>query len=114
MTERDESLSSKSIVARLQSQAESNAILLTVHAQQEMVDEGICLDDVFQVLFAPEVLENYTEHRCGPCCLVCGNTENGRFLYVVCTTARELAIIITVYEPRPPKWPTPFRRGILT
>jgi hypothetical protein len=31
-------------------------------------------------------------------------------VHVVCTTARPVLIIITVYEPRLPKWLTPTNR----
>jgi hypothetical protein len=55
-------------------------------------------------------LENYPEHRRGACCLLSGFTHGGRRIHIVCTTARPVLIIITVYEPRPPKWVTPTRR----
>ena len=34
-----------------------------------------------------------------------------RYLHIVCTTSLGLATIITVYEPKLPKWVTPFKRG---
>ncbi len=34
----------------------------------------------------------------------------GRTLHIVCTTAQATLIIITVYEPLPPKWTTPTQR----
>jgi hypothetical protein len=76
-----------------------------------MVEEDISLDDVGEVLLNARVVENYPEHRRGPCCLVCRQTARGRFVHVVCTTALDLAVIITVYEPKPSKWVTPFERG---
>ncbi|MBM4122800.1 MAG: DUF4258 domain-containing protein [Nitrospira sp.] len=57
-----------------------------------------------------QVIENYPEHRRGPCCLLNGQTERGRPLHIVCTTAQPSLIIITAYEPRPPKWVTPTQR----
>jgi hypothetical protein len=57
------------------------------------------------------VLENYPEHRRGACCLLYGRAANGRHLHVVCTTAQPVLIVITVYEPRPPRWITPTQRG---
>lgn len=36
---------------------------------------------------------------------------NGRTLHVVCTINRSPLLIITVYEPKPPKWITPTRRS---
>ncbi|MBI3972422.1 MAG: DUF4258 domain-containing protein [Chloroflexi bacterium] len=56
------------------------------------------------------MLENYPEHRRGACCLIGGTTSTGRPIHVVCTTARPMLIIITAYEPQPPKWITPTQR----
>ena len=99
------------ITARLREQAGADRLRITVHAHQEMVEEDISLDEVREVLLAATVVENYPEHKRGPCCLVCRRTGRGRFVHVVCTTALELVIIITVYEPKLPKWMTPFERG---
>jgi Domain of unknown function (DUF4258) len=99
------------ISERLREQTQSEAIRVTLHAHQEMAEEDLSLQDVCDALQDAKVLENYPEHRRGPCCLVCGSTSRGRYVHVVCTTSLEAAIIITVYEPQPPKWPTPFERG---
>jgi len=82
-----------------------------VHGHQEMVAEDISYDAVLEALRDCKVLENYPDHQRGPCCLVCGRTVSGRCLHVVCTTSRDILVIITVYEPKPPKWVTPFERG---
>jgi hypothetical protein len=99
------------IAGRLRQQAITDRIRLTVHAHQEMVEEDIALDDVRDVLLSARLLEDYPEHRRGACCLFCGYISRNRYVHVVCTTALDLAIIITVHEPRPPKWVTPFERG---
>ena len=101
----------KTVVARLRAQAAKDAIRVSLHAHQEMAEESIVYADVQAVLSVPQILENYPDHKRGPCCLVCGQTSTGRCVHVVCTTALELAIIITVYEPRPPKWISPYVRG---
>ncbi len=99
------------IIGRLRKQVEADAIRITVHAHQEMVEEKISLQEICDVLHDAAVIENYPEHKRGPCCLLCGRTSRGRYVHVVCTTSLETAIIITVYEPKPPKWSTPFERG---
>jgi hypothetical protein len=99
------------IASLLSEQAQKGAIRVTVHAHQEMLEEDISLQEVYDVLLDAILIENYPEHRRGSCCLVCGKTSCGRYVHVVCTTTLETAIIITVYEPQPPKWPTPFERG---
>jgi len=101
----------EAIAARLRQQAQAEAIRITVHAHQEMVEEGVSVDEIYEVLRDATVVENYAEHKRGPCCLVCARTTRGRHVHVVCTTSLERAIIITAYEPQPPKWVTPFERG---
>ncbi len=94
----------------IRAQATANNVRITKHAQQEMVEEYITLDEVLQAITTGEILENYPEHRRGACCLLNGIAKNGRPLHIVCTTSQPVLIIITVYEPKPPKWVTPTQR----
>lgn len=103
--------SPEEITSRLRLQAQTDHVRITLHAHQEMAEEYVSLDDVLSVLRSAKLIEDYPEHKRGACCLICEFTEGGRPLHVVCTTALSLAIIITVYEPKPPKWITPFERG---
>ena len=97
-------------LVRLKSQAAAGAYRVTQHAQQQMVEEDISLDEVLAAFQRGEILEHYPEHRRGACCLVSGQTDKGRPLHIVCTMDRPLLILITVYEPRPPRWVTPRKR----
>lgn len=99
------------IEKRIAQQAARQELRVTQHAQQEMAEEDILFGDVLEALQKSHVLEHYPEHRRGPCCLVCGYTVERRPLHLVCTTEQPLLILITVYEPKPPKWETPTRRG---
>jgi hypothetical protein len=98
------------ILARIRAQANAENIRITQHAQQEMVEENVTLNDVLETITTGQILENYPEHRRGSCCLINGFTKNGRPLHVVCTTMQPVLIIITVYEPKPPQWITPIQR----
>ena len=100
----------EAILEQVCAQAATENIRITQHAQQEMVEENITLDEVLQAIATAQVLESYPEHRRGPCCLLSGFTCGGRALHIVCTTAQLVLIIITVYEPKPPKWVTPTQR----
>jgi len=95
----------------IRAQAGVENIRLTLHAHQEMAEENITLDEVLEAMASAEVLEDYPQHRRGPCCLIIGYTRKHRPLHVVCATARPVLVIITVYEPRAPKWVTPTERG---
>src|SRR3954464_4462134 len=99
------------ILDRIRDQAVREVLRITQHAQEEMTEEEIALNDVLESLRSCQILENYPEHRRGSCCLVCGYTQRWRPLHLVCTTAQPLLILITVYEPKPPKWVSPTQRG---
>ncbi len=97
-------------LAQIQTLASRRDVRITDHARDEMDAESITLADVFDAIATGQILENYPDHRRGACCLLCGSTGHGRALHIVCTTARPLLIIVTVYEPLPPKWITPTER----
>jgi len=97
----------EALLVRIKSQAVGGDFRITQHAQQEMAEDEISLDDVLEAIQDGEILEHYPEHRRGACCLLCGLTDKGRPLHIVCTTAQPVLILITAYEPRPPKWRTP-------
>jgi hypothetical protein len=100
----------KAPLEQIRSQADTENIRITQHAQQEMAEEGIILNEVLEAIATGQILENYPEHRRGACCLLNGVTKEGRPLHIVCTTARPVLIIITVYQAKPPKWTTPTQR----
>jgi hypothetical protein len=100
----------EAVLGRIQVQAASERLRITQHAQQEMVEEDITLDEVLQAIATGQILEYYPEHRRGACCLLNGITERNRSLHAVCTTAKDEVIIITTYELKPPKWVNPTQR----
>jgi hypothetical protein len=100
----------ETITIQIHTQAAANNVRITQHAQQEMTEESIALDEVLQAIATGQILENYPEHRRGACCLLNGLTRNKRPLHIVCTTTQSVLILITVYEPKPPKWVTPTQR----
>ena len=99
------------ILKSIQSQASVQNLRVTLHAQQEMIDENIKIVDIYQAIQTGRILENYPEHQRGACCLLNGKDEQGRDVHIVCTTSRDILIIITAYLPLPPKWITPTQRG---
>jgi len=98
------------MLKRLRAQAKADEIRVTQHAHQEMAEDDVVLVEVLQAISNGSVIENYPEHRRGACCLLAGFTDQNRPLHIVCTTAQPILIVITVYEPTPPKWITPLRR----
>ena len=99
------------VLGRLRNQAEKDLLRITLHGHQAMVEESVSYADMRHVLMAGEIIENYPDHQRGACCLVNGmDAGRKRFLHVCCTTEREIVIIITIYEPKSPKWVTPTMR----
>ena len=92
---------------------ETDDVLFGPHALDAMEQEvpRFTVEAVYEGLRTGQILENYPEATRGPCCLVNGETKPGRPIHVVCTTARTPLFIITVYEPKPPKFITPSQRG---
>ncbi len=68
---------------RIKSQAAAGTIRFTQHVQQEMVEEEISLDEVLEAIRVARVLEYYSEHRRGACCLLHGLAERGT-LFISC------------------------------
>lgn len=99
------------ILRAIKTAAQARNLEMTLHATQEAYAEEISPDEIRQALMNGQILENYPEHRRGSCCLVYGNTDAGRPIHVVCTSYRRPVLIITVYEPKPPKWRTPTQRS---
>ena len=100
---------------KIRAQARATNIRVTQHAQQEMTEEQVSLDEVLEAVSQGNILENYPQHRRGSVLLgLCGFTRSGRALHVVCTMTLPFLIIITVYEPTLPKWVTPLRMRQVT
>ena len=55
------------MLARIQRQAAREALRITQHAQKEMDDEEITLDEVLVAIASGRILEDYSEHKRGAC-----------------------------------------------
>ena len=98
------------ILSRIQALAAAGSLRLTQHAQQEMVEEAIRLDDLLHAIANGCILEDYPDHRRGACCLLYGTDADNRDIHVVCTTTLPTLIIVTAYLPKSPKWVTATQR----
>ena len=97
--------------ARIVEQIQSGQLRVTLHAHQEMVAKNYSLDDALAALPQSKLLEDYPGHKRGACALFNGVTPDGQPVHIVCTTDNPVLIVITVYEPKPPKWLTPTQRN---
>ena len=75
-----------------------------------MADEAISVEEITESIANAVLLENYPDHRRGACCLLSGETDRRRPIHLVCTPGVPIVIVITVYEPIPPRWADRFTR----
>lgn len=90
---------------------QSGAYRLSLHAQKELLEDRFSVDDLEGAMAKASLVEDYPNARRGPCCLLSGVALDGRKMHVVATSGSEPLVVITVYEPTPPRWITPFKRG---
>jgi len=82
----DDQSSDETVTARVRALVAAGTFRVTQHAQQEMFAEAITLDEVVVAIATGDLLEDYSDHRRGACCLLGGRPTTGRPLHVVCTT----------------------------
>ena len=58
------------IPGRIQVQSRAEILHITRHAQQEMVEEDVSLDDLLETISQGQILEDYPQHKRGACYLV--------------------------------------------
>lgn len=86
-------------------------IVYTEHALDEMNAEKdiISTDEIRQVIFKGEIIEDYPEDKRGHSCLMFSYTSKGRPVHVVCSPKKEYLGIITAYVPTLDKWQEDFK-----
>lgn len=91
--------------------AAETRIVYTEHALNEMnaEEEIISKDEIRQVIFEGEIVEDYPEDKCGHSCLIFSYTLIGRPVHVICAPKEEYLGIITVYVPTLDKWENNFK-----
>lgn len=82
---------------------------LTLHALQRMDQRGITLEELKEVIYHGEVIEEYPQDKPYPSCLILGQIRGGFPLYVVCGVEKRVHII-TVHWLDPVKWLDPKTR----
>jgi len=100
-----------SILRLFREAVQKQQIKISLHATQEALAENITRSEIEAALLGAQVLEDYPDWWLGPSCLVHGQTQSGRDLHILASYSELPITIITVYEPRLPKWRTPTVRG---
>lgn len=88
-------------------------ILYLPHAMAQMnqPDRMITPEEIREVLFKGEIIEDYADDPRGHSCLMGGKTKNGnRHIHIVCSPKDEYLAIITAYIPSFEKWMPNFKK----
>ena len=78
---------------------------LTIHADNERLDDGLTISELEYALSDCDVLEGYADNPRGESCLALGYITNRLPVHVVCgRTKQNKLLLITLYIPKMPKW----------
>ena len=74
--------------------------------KENMINEK----EVYGAVSIGKLIDYYPDDEPCPSCLIYGKTYENRPLHMVCIYASDfdMALIITVYQPAPEKWPEAF------
>lgn len=83
--------------------ARKRQLFFTEHAIRQMIKRRISDDEVRDAILSGEVIEDYTDDKYSPSCLLLGVTQAGRPLHIQCSAPPRVRIV-TAYEPDPAEW----------
>jgi hypothetical protein len=91
--------------------AASKKILYTPHSilQMSLPSRMIRREEVREVIFAGEIIEDYSDDARGHSCLLLGYGTGQRPIHVVCAPKIDYLAIITAYLPDRAQWTADFR-----
>lgn len=85
---------------------------LSLHADEERLNDHLTTEDLEEVLRSCEILERYPEDSRGESSLVLG-FAGSRPVHIICgRTRQDKLFLVTVYIPSAPKWKDPRTRGL--
>jgi len=88
---------------QIQNKVSNNEYDLSEHAHTERQAEHITIKEIEKAILSGEIIENYPKDLRGESVLI-GAKLVDRELHVVCGTRGGRILIVTVYEPKMPKW----------
>jgi hypothetical protein len=68
------------------------------HAIKRMIERKIQRNEIEEVIFSGEVIEEYPDDKYSPSCLIYGKTDLSRKLHIQVSLPPKI-VIITAYEP---------------
>lgn len=79
---------------------------ISEHADEEAYNDGLTFDEIYASVRAGEIIEQYSDDKPYPSCLVYGSNKNGEPIHSVWAYNSETkaSVLITVYRPDPERW----------
>ena len=76
------------------------------HSANAARDDGLAISEIFASVLSGEIIEEYSDSRPYPSCLIYGRDSKGDPAHSVWgyDAAAPLAILITTYRPDPARW----------
>jgi len=92
----------KRILSQMQESVRKRQYVMTLHAEEEMADDGFTIFDVERAILTGEIVERQEDHQSGEWkYLVFGQVIDGRLITVVAKLSpTNKLVIITVYAER--------------
>ena len=88
----------------LRQYSKAENIVVTAHSRKRLLERGILLRDIMQVIAFGEIIEQYPEDYPFPSALLLGMSVNGKYLHVVLSMDGQTIYLITAYHPDPEAW----------
>ena len=95
----------------IQTAKHNQALWYSGHCLTRLFDHNITTGEIERALNSQkvEVLEHYPDDKRSPSCLFLGWKSQTDALHII--VAYTISEVVTVYEPRLPRWKTPHDRG---
>ncbi len=92
----------------IRNEVENQSYELSLHADDERLNDELTIGQLESVLKGCEIIENYPSDPRGESCLAYGTTQINTPVHIVCgKNSQGHLFIITVYVPTMPKWLNP-------
>ena len=90
-------------------------ILISDHGYDEMIEDRIIVKDIINSMVGSELIEDYPDHKKGPCILLLQYDKQKKPIHVVWGIPKGRstpAVIVTAYRPDPDRWSNDYRRRV--
>ena len=81
-----------------------NNVAITHHASLRLLERGITLSDIIEVINNGEIIRQYEDDKPYPSCLVLGKGKAGISIHTVVSHDGKIMYVITGYYPDPNIW----------